>query len=316
MRTGRPATLRPAILLALASSRNPIGMSSPELADAVNWKPATLKQTLYRMVCDGRVFSLGAQKDTRYFGSAERREACRAAFDAHMAVVYAERKRVSIEGNRRRERERSEREKAMRPAQAGKPKKPSQPKAIKKNSARKALLEMIRAFDDSLGMSLEDLKARGVDAGSSTFKSLDILIGRGLVFDHGIRHWRRLFADQAKRDAAVPILTRMQAENAARLRRIQDEKKNAKQIAARRAKPKQPKPAKAVPVKQARQVFLRPSVKQPTKAKFNNLPVVNPNNVKPTICPPFVPRTFAPPPFFKGEFEREWHEKRSQREAA
>jgi hypothetical protein len=233
-----------------------------------------------------------------------------------MAVVYAERKRISIEGNRRRERERAEREKAMRPVQAAKPKMPKQPKTIKKNSARKALLEMIRAFDDPLGMSLDDLKARGVEAGSSTFKSLDILIGRGLVFDHGIRHWRRLFADQAKRDAAVPILTRMQAENAAILRRIQDEKKNAKQIAARRAKPKQPKPAKVVPVKQARQVFLRPSVKQPTRADFKDLPAIVPEHVKVTRCPGFVPRTFAPPPFFKGELTREWQELRSQREAA
>lgn len=322
MRTGRPAVLRPSILMALASCPNPLGMTCVDIANATNWKHELVKQTLYRMGCDGLVFTLGAYKDTHYFGSAEKREEARAAFDVYMAALVAERKRIAAAGDRRRKiRARAKRLKTVSPANLKTSKQKSAAKPRVK--ARDALLAAIQDSSDPLGLSIETLRGLNLFHGKSLFKALEMLAGRGLIFMHGFRNWRRYFASAAARDAAAPMLEKLQDENAARLRREQNDRKNAAKSAKRAAAPKpakQPKPVRAKPAKPIqRQVFARPApviVKSQKHPNFKDLPAIVPANVKVTRCPPFVPRTFAPPPFFKGELSREWQQLRSNQEAA
>lgn len=322
MRTGRPAVLRPSILMALASCQNPLGMTCVDIANATNWKHELVKQTLYRMVRDdGRVFTLGSYEDTHYFGSEEKREEARAAFGVYMAALVAERKRIAVEGDKRRHRARAKRLQALKPTnpKAAKQKVPEKPRV----KARDALLAAIQDSSDPLGLSIETLRGLNLFHGKSLFKALEMLAGRGLIFVHGFRNWRRYFANAAARDAAAPMLEKLQDENAARLRREQNDRKNAAKSAKRAAAPKpakQPKPVKAKPAKPIqRQVFARPApvtVKSQKHPNFKDLPAIVPAHVKVTRCPGFVPRTFAPPPFFKGELSREWQQLRSNQEAA
>jgi hypothetical protein len=81
--------------------------------------------------------------------------------------------------------------------------------------------------------------------------------------------------------------------------------------AARNPKPKAPPKAMTIVKKPAQNA----PVHVPTKKKadaWKDAPVVIPPTVKVQKLPGYKPRTFAPPPWFKGEFQREWAEKRGK----
>lgn len=72
-----------------------------------------------------------------------------------------------------------------------------------------------------------------------------------------------------------------------------------------------PKPAPAPkPVPLAAPVTIRKTPAQ----KWSDAEPIVPKGVKVTVCPGYVPRTFRPPPFFRGDFTNEWQQLRERAE--
>lgn len=312
-RTGRPAFVRPAIRMAIVACANPIGLSCSEIAAATGRDPHTVSQTLFRLREDGLVFALGDGRDIRYFGTPELRDAAIPTYQDFMAGVIAERKAKS-EATKREctRRYKAKLKKAV-------PKQPRRGPAPRNDTAEAKILAAVKACTEPLGMTMEEVRGLDLTSPRAMFKALERLIGKGKVFTHGFRNWRRYFATAEARDKAAPMLSRMQdawADERIKLQRASRGK------VEKAPKPKQPKPVKSKAPK--KQEFKRPerktmpapvTVRTISRAAFKDAEAIIPAGLKITKCPPCQPRTFRPPEWFKGDFQREWAQLRASKEA-
>lgn len=319
-RTGRPAFVRPAICAAIAACTDPLGMSCSEIAASIGRDPHTVSQTLFRLRKDKAVFPLGEGRDIRYFATTELRDAATAAYQAFMSDVIAQR----IERAEKTKRECTKRYKAKL-KKVG-PKQPRKGPAPRKDTAQAKILAAVQACSDPLGMTMDDVRALAFTSPKAMFKALERLAEKGQVHTHGYRNWRRYFAWAEARDKAGPTLAKMQDDAADERIRLQRETrpKVEKQPKPPKA-PKPPKPIKVKPPKKPKQEFKRPerkvmpatvTLRSVSRADFKNAEAIIPASLKITKCPPCQLRTFRPPEWFKGEFQREWQQLRASKEAA
>ena len=131
MKTGRPPKTCPMVLAALQADTSDIGLLHTDIQRATGLDGIRVSAAIRLLRLAGHVFVLGKFKDSRFFAGSERAEACRAAFDAYMAKLTAD----------RNEREREARNRRARTYWASKPKQPRKkpgpkPKAEPKVSKR------------------------------------------------------------------------------------------------------------------------------------------------------------------------------------
>lgn len=175
-----------------------------------------------------------------------------------------------------------------------------------------------------LGMtSKQVLEACGLESKQCT-AALYLLKQSGRCFSNGIHHVDRFFyATQERMDACREAVAARLVE-VRKQRRTENNRKHAQRARERLARlpkpekaPKPPKP-KASP-KPKREKPAKPApvhISSAPRRKWDSAPVVVPDHVKVQEIPGYVPRTFAPPPFFKGSYTREWEELRGAGKAA
>lgn len=96
MRTGRPPTMRSRLIEILLADESPTGMTHGQLMSAMGFADRrSLSSVIGKAHEFGRIFAIGKLKDMRYFGTAERREACRGATEALIATEQAARKQAA-----------------------------------------------------------------------------------------------------------------------------------------------------------------------------------------------------------------------------
>jgi sRNA-binding protein len=183
------------------------------------------------------------------------------------------------------------------------------------------LVHSILAADTSpLGMTFEQvMEASGLGQRQCS-AALQLLKRAGRCFSNGIHRFDRFFYASAERmEACRPAVDARLAE-VSEARRAEERRKNAanarsKRAAARKAK-EAPQPKEKAAPKQKPAKVAKPAkpanvqIRKPPKVKWSDAPVVVPDDVKVTVCPGCTPRSFAPPPEFKGPLVREWERRR------
>jgi hypothetical protein len=303
---------RKAASTVIAECTSEVGISMVEIHAITGGSKKALSLSLARMVLNSEAFAIGSHRDMRYFATREQRDQAAGAYERFLNAVRAQRKekrRASRLTNRARY---LEKRKRNRPD-------------VRPGTTVSRVLGMIRGVKDPLGISYEDLSL--IEAKwTAVSKGLETLVMRGMVFQCGYRNWRRFFPTAEARDAAAPELARMQAETAEKVKAAASAARWAAQKAARPPKePKAPKPEKpkaAPKVKAVVQGAPAPKyvcapvvIKTKHQAEFKSAQPIIPAGLKVTVCPPCQPRSFAPPPWFKGEFQTEWAQLRASKEA-
>lgn len=189
------------------------------------------------------------------------------------------------------------------------------------------LVHGILAADTSpLGMTSQQvLRACGLEPKQCT-AALYLLKQSGRCFSSGIHHSDRFFYATAERMEACREAVAARLVEVRKQRRAEMNRKHAQRARerlARKPKPeKAPKPAKSPKAKAApkpkREKPAKPAgvtapvhISSAPRRRWDAAPVVVPAHVKVTVCQGYVPRTFAPPPFFRGEYLTEWQQLRS-----
>jgi len=317
--TGRPARLRPAIQMAMVALAKPIGVSCEEIAVALGKDAHLVSQTLFRMRKAGVIYALGERRDIRYFGSPEARDAAIPAFAEHMDALRQERQARASSTKAKCSR------KYKAKVRASKPKVRARRACPQTQTIQADVLGAVRSCTDPLGATLEFIESACKYARRKIFHAIERLVAHGEVFQCGYRAWRRYFTAAEQRDAAEPRLIALRAE----IKREKDRIRWAAQSAAKRKSPT-PRVAKTKVEKPAakrvapRLQFARPerkvmpapvTVRTISRADFKNAEPIIPAGLKITKCPPCQPRTFRPPEWFKGDFQREWAQLRASKEA-
>jgi hypothetical protein len=154
-----------------------------------------------------------------------------------------------------------------------------------------AVLAAIAAHAGQLGATHAHLmRATGLTA-RQVSKVLAAMISARRLFSMGCTGMRHYFLTAEARDAGAADFRDTKA-------RAKAEKREA------RAKASAPKLAVNAAVQ----------IKSTPRNAWGNAPVVVPPHVKVTVCPGYVPRTFRPPEFFRGDYTNEWHQLREVRE--
>lgn len=309
--TGKPGAQRFAAVAAITASESPIGVAMVDILPICGGTAKALSRLLAHMVAGGQLFSIGRHRDMRYFPTAEKRDAAGPAYAEHMAKLTAQRKQNRIDNRMQT----AERRRAKVSRKVGRP-------AGKSGTVISKVLEIVLRCRDPLGVPPAGF-AEIVGKKVTVIKSLEQLVDRQQVFVWGYRNWRRFFASAEARDAAAPLLQQMQLEATKKQRA---DYSAARWIAKKAAMPPKVKPVKS-PKEPKQRVAAQPKAEKGSKplakaaqpapvvikkprVNFKDMPAIVPETVKVTKCPGYTPRTFAPPPFFKGEYQREWAELR------
>jgi hypothetical protein len=172
---------------------------------------------------------------------------------------------------------------------------PAAPPGAPKGANTALIFAAIQAYDGKPGATHPHLvKATGLTA-RQVSKGLASLVATKRLFSAAHKGVRHYFVSVEARDAG-----------AAAFREAED-----RAIAERREKRRQSPAARPLKLGVNAPVQIGSA---PRKA-WANAPVVVPGDVKVTVCPGYVPRTFEPPPEFKGAFTREWERRRQGAEA-
>lgn len=183
------------------------------------------------------------------------------------------------------------------------------------------LVHGILAADTSpLGMTSQQvLRACSLEPKQCT-AALYLLKQSGRCFSNGIHHSDRFFYATQERMEACREAVAARLVEVRKQRRIEMNRKHAQRARereARKPKPEKAPKAKASPAqKPKREKPAKPAtpatvhISSAPRRKWDSAPVVVPEHVKVQEIPGYVPRTFAPPPFFKGSYTREWEELR------
>jgi hypothetical protein len=225
----------------------------------------------------GRVHAIKNHSASRYFSSAEARDAAEASLPE------------------------SERERERKKRSAG---------------VTDALLAAIQASTDPNGETNKAMRVKLNASHTAVWSAINRLRDAGQLFTVTARQVDRLFATAEARDAAAGRFARVAAEAKVARAKAKSAARKKREAARKPAKPvKAPKPAMPKPQKQWVQAPVQ--VRKPPKQKFSDQPAIVPAGVKKQVLPGCPARTrFEPPPFFKGDFQREWQELRSSGSAA
>jgi hypothetical protein len=179
--------------------------------------------------------------------------------------------------------------------EAAKSEAPAAPPGPPKGANTALIFAAIQAYDGKPGATHPHLvKATGLTA-RQVSKGLTSLVATKRLFSAGHKGVCHYFVSAEARDAG-----------AAAFREAED-----RAIAERREK-RRTSPA-VRPLK--RGVNAPVQLGSAPRKAWGSAQPVNPNGVEPTVCPGYVPRSFTPPPEFKGEFTREWERRRQGVEA-
>lgn len=183
----------------------------------------------------------------------------------------------------------------------------------------------ILAADTSpLGMTYPQVvEASGLDRRRCS-SALRLLKLSGRCFSTGVHRFDRFFyATEARMEACKDAV-------AARLvvvrkqRKAEQSRKHRERLrAAAAAQAPEPKAAKPKREKAARKkaapkvVAAKPApvtIRKTPAQKWSDAEPIRPPGLKVTVCPGYVPLTFRPPPFFRGEYLTEWQQLRERAE--
>lgn len=95
--------IRASLVRALADDASEVGMTYAELMAATGVKDTATSAAISNLRTSGRIFIAGVHQYRRYYGSAERMEACRPAYEAWVASV----KKAAREARREKQREKA-----------------------------------------------------------------------------------------------------------------------------------------------------------------------------------------------------------------
>ena len=181
------------------------------------------------------------------------------------------------------------------------------------------LLQRILSEDTSpLGMTFREvLNESGLER-TQCSSGLHLLKLSGRCFSTGIHRDDRFFyATQERMDACAEAVAARLVE----VRKQRQERDKLKQRAreqrrranTQKAVPVKPASAKAAP--KAKTAMPAPvTVRKTAAQRWAQAEPIIPPGVKVTVCPPCQPRTFTPPPFFRGEYLTEWRQLRGAAE--
>lgn len=201
-------------------------------------------------------------------------------------------------------------------------------------SSHKGILALVRgileADTSQLGMTYPQLvEASGLD-GRQCSSALTLLKRAGLCFSTGIHRFDRFFYASAERmetckpavDARLELVREQRRQATAEARRRQENARRErlglpplKATPGPRIKPKAEKPPKAAKAPAPKVLPAAPMSKEARARKaWREAQPVIPPTVRVTVCPGYVPRTFRPPPFFRGDYLTEWQQLRQPSE--
>jgi hypothetical protein len=92
------------VLAVLQADTSDIGLLHTDIQRATGLDGIRVSAAIRLLRLAGHVFVIGKFKDSRFFAGSERAEACRAAFDAYMAKLTADRKERAREAHNRNSR--------------------------------------------------------------------------------------------------------------------------------------------------------------------------------------------------------------------
>jgi HAMP domain-containing protein len=107
MKLGRKPTARAPISAALAACTDPLGATHGWLIEQTGADAGCLKATVHRMVAAGEIFAIKRFKDSRYFLSADQRDAAAPAVLGFFAALDQQRRQRQLESQRRRDKARA-----------------------------------------------------------------------------------------------------------------------------------------------------------------------------------------------------------------
>lgn len=171
-----------------------------------------------------------------------------------------------------------------------------------------------------LGMTHAEVReATGLEPRQVT-SALGILKHDGKCFSLGSgRHDISYFATAARMASCRPafdarlVTLRAQRKAAAKERQREADKRYRARMGLPEPKPRV---VKAKPVPAPKQMLLASpvTIRKTPAQKWSDAEPIRPPGLKVTVCPGYVPLTFRPPPFFRGEYLTEWQQLRERAE--
>lgn len=300
-RSGRPPVTQPVVMEALHRLYTPAGVSSAAIAKDTGLDHRQVSSVIHKFLQRGIVFGAFSGRMARAFIVEADRDAATAAWREKLLVPRHVRRREAAA---------------------------TTPKAPKPETFASKITAALHACTDPLGATLDHLRESSGVPLDRVVHATHRLIYRGQAFTVSCKPFSRYFATKEARDSAEPAVLEhvavLRAEvKRATAQRAQDKRterlhaddafRERRRDVNRKSYKKNAKPAKAKPPK-AKPIVLAPAKpktpEQQTRARWAKQEAIVPPSVKVTVCPGFTPRTFAPPPFFRGEFSNEWRQLR------